>query len=97
MCLAKIVKAGRDIFIRGPETLGIGTAALARVSTDPKPQPGSFYSDRYMVKGHLGPSYPGMVKIGQRVVNISVTGNGSMLAGQMALQELSQLTQGGNK
>jgi hypothetical protein len=94
MCLAKIIAAGREMFVRGPDDLGVGTSSLARVSTNPKPEPGSFYSPRYMVKGSLGPQYPGMMKLGQRVANISVTGNGSQLAGQMALQELAQLTQG---
>lgn len=93
MCLAKIVRAGRELFVRGPDDLGVGVANLARISTNPRPEPASHYSDRYMVKGSLGPSYPGMMKMGQRVVNISVTGNGSYLAGQMALQELARLTE----
>lgn len=80
-------------FIRGPENLGVGTGAMALVRPQTNPVQ-SIYGARYNVQRHYGPQAPAFMKWGNQVVPVSILGNGSYLAGQIALQALTDLEKG---
>jgi hypothetical protein len=78
-------------YFRTPENRGVGTGAFAYQRSQTIPV-NSIYDPSRNVRGTLTTTAtPGYMKLGQRVVPVSILGGGSELTGQFALAQLIQM------
>jgi hypothetical protein len=80
-------------FFRTPPDRGVGTGndALAKPQTDPTY---SIYGPRYNVQRSFIVTKPAHFKANQDVPFVPIEGNGAYIAGQYALQALTQTKKG---
>lgn len=77
-------------FFATPDTNGVGTGNLAVKQRTTWPIR-SIYGPRYNVHGSLAATRLGFMKFSQEVPLVPLSGNGTYIQGQMALQSLLDL------
>lgn len=82
-------------FVKRIFNIGVGVEGLSLLPPQTLPLQDTWLRPRYQVQRSLAPQAPAFVKQQQQFQPVALTGNGSVLQGQMALQALSQLTGGG--
>ena len=76
---------------------GTGAKRFALLPPSTTQHNDGFQRPRYQVRGTLRAQHPAHMKTEQGLVAVGLRGNGQALQGQLALQALSQLTDGSKK